>query len=101
MRNQSKYDEKERRLNAIEKRILREIEHQSGLKIPARVVMYERHTPRATVCTIFLAKWWDIYACQIVGVTFRSRNDKEDPETGQHWAFRRALEDYVTRKKRK
>lgn len=101
MRNQSKYDEKERRLNAIEKRILREIEHQSGLKIPARAVMYERHTPRATVCTVFLANWWDLIARRIVGVTIRSRTDTEDPEMGKEQSFRRALVDYVARQRRK
>jgi len=45
------------------------IEGTSGLKIPAQTVMYERHTPKMTVCTVFLANWWDLITKQIVGVS--------------------------------
>lgn len=99
MRRQWKLDVKERPLKIKEKRILKEIEHRSRLKIPARAVMYERHTPRATVCTIFLANWWDLIARRIVGVTIRSRTDTEDMGMGQEQSFRRALEDYVNRQR--
>jgi len=102
MKNQQKYDVKERPLNATEMGILTELSLKSGLNFkPLMVVMYERHTPRTTVCTIFLADGYDLFAQRIVGVTMRSRNDKEDPEIGRQWAFRRALEDYIERMQKK
>lgn len=101
MRKQWRWDIKERPLKIVENRILKEIEHRNKLKIPARAVMYERHTPRATVCTIFIANWWDIFVHRAVGVTIRSRDDEEEPTTGQEKSFRRALEDYVAKKRHK
>ncbi|MDD5453958.1 MAG: hypothetical protein PHW62_00460 [Candidatus Ratteibacteria bacterium] len=99
MRNQQKYDEKQRPLNPNEKRILAEVEQKSGLKIQAKVVRYRRHTPRATLCIVFCAPWWSpLWTDFILGVTIRNKNDIENPVIGQEKAFRRALEDYVERK---
>ncbi len=99
MRNQSKYNEKTRALNPIEEQILHEVEQKSGMKIPATNVKYERHTPRATVCTVFLTIFAehgdDPNLRAITGVTIRSKKDKENPVTGREQSFRRALEDYV------
>ena len=100
MRNQNKYDELERLLNSAEEQTLHEVEQKSGMRIPAKSVMYERHTPRATVCTIFLSPWrTPFWTCHITGVAIRNKKDKENPITGQEQSFRRALEDYVERKK--
>lgn len=101
MRNQTKYDVPERTLNAEERAILEGVNSKNGIKLDVAGVEYERHVPRATVCIAYLNRRWGLSVQPIIGVTLRSKKDIEAPEVGRLYAFQRALEDYIERKRKR
>lgn len=99
MRSENKYDQKRKKLNEVEKKTIEEIEKRHRTKLTVLDVTYERHTPRATVCIVKIARWWGLKVDDAIGVSIRSISDMESPEVGRLWSFRRALEDYIERRK--
>jgi len=101
MRHQHRLDVEERPLNEKEEQILAEFNKKHKKNLYVRSVRYERHTPRVTVCiALFESIWWmfSINSKTAFGVSIKTKTDKEVPETGQEFAFKRALHDYVERK---
>lgn len=100
MRHQHRFDVETRPLNEVEKQILAEFNKERKTNVAVSCLKYERHTPRTTVCiaTLGVALWRIMLETDdIIGVSIRSKSDKEHPETGQEFAFQRALHDYVER----